>query len=104
MKVLLGVMMVSALSAQAPDALAQERRPLPDAIFGGVVQDRDVTVFFAYLREALNAAMEGREAVPPEELSRRAEAIGEEVKRRGAVAAHAMIDAIEASVRDRLPR
>ena len=103
-RVLFGVMMAFALSAQAPDALAQERRPLPDAIFGGIVQDRDVTVFFAYLREALSAAIEGREAAPPEELSQRAEAIGEEAKRRGAVAARALIDAIEASVRERLPR
>ena len=103
-RVLLGVMLAFALSAQAPDALAQERRALPDAVFGGIVQDRDVTVFFEYLREALNAAIEGREAAPPDELAQRAEAMGEEMKRRGAVAARALIDAIEASVRQRLPR
>ena len=103
-RVLLGVMVAFALSAQVPDALAQERRPLPDALFGGIVQDRDVTVFFDYLREALNAAIEGREAAPPEELAQRAEVMGEEMKKRGAVAARALIDAIEASVRQRLPR
>ena len=103
-RILVGAIVAFALSAQAPDAYAQERRPLPDALFGGIVQERDVTVFFDYLRESLNAAIEGREAAPPDELAQRAEAIGEEVKRRGAVAARALIDAIEASVRDRLPR
>ena len=68
-RILVGAIVAFALSAQAPDALAQERRPLPDALFGGIVQDRDVTVFFDYLREALNAAMEGREAAPPDELA-----------------------------------
>ena len=103
-RILFGALVAFALSAQAPEALAQERRPLPDPLFGGIVQDRDVTVFFDYLREALNAAIEGREAPPPYELEQRAEVMGEEMKRRGAVAARALIDAIEASVRDRLPR
>ena len=103
-RVLVGALVTFVLSAQAPGALAQERRPLPDAVFGGIVQDRDVTVFFDYLREALNAAIEGREPAPPDELQQRAEAMGEEMKRRGAVAARALIDAIEASVRQRLPR
>ena len=98
------IMIAVFLSALCASAFAQERRAPVDPLFGGIVQDRDVTVFFDYLREALNAAVEGREAVPPEELTRRAEEMGEEMKRRGAVAARVLIDAIEASVRERLPR
>ena len=104
MKRILGVVLVGFALSQSAGALAQERRAPMDPLFGGIVQDRDVTVFFDYLREALNAAVEGREAVPPEELTRRAEEMGEEMKRRGAVAARVLIDAIEASVRERLPR
>ncbi|HZN24637.1 MAG TPA: hypothetical protein VFB75_10450 [Burkholderiales bacterium] len=82
-------------------AYAQEsRRPSSDSFLGGIVQERDVGLVFDYLRDALNAAMEGRDAPSPDELTRRAEAIGDEVKRRGAAAARAAIDAIEQSVRE----
>jgi hypothetical protein len=74
--------------------------PAGSALFGGIVQEKDVGLFFDYLRNALQAAVDGREAQPPEELVQRAEAIGEEVKRRGAAAARAVIDAIEQSVRE----
>ena len=68
-------------------SLAQERRRAARSLLGGIVQERDVDLVFGYLREALNAAIEGREAAPPDELAQRAEAMGEEMKRRGAVAA-----------------
>jgi hypothetical protein len=66
----------------------------------GLVQEQDVGVVFGYLREAFDAAVEGREPPPPEALTRRAEAIGEEAKRRGAIAGRAVLDAIERSIRD----
>ena len=82
-------------SAHAEDSF----RLSPEALFGGIVQESDVTLVFGYLREALGAAVEGREAPPPEELTQRAEAIGGEMKRRGAAAGRAIIDVIEATVR-----
>jgi hypothetical protein len=91
---LFGVALCS--SAYAQDA----RRPPANALLGGIVQERDVDLVFDYLRDALKAGMEGREATPPDELTQRAEAIGDELKRRGAAAARAAIDAIEQTVRD----
>ena len=82
--------------SQQPDRLAE-------MLFGGVVRDRDVSLVFDYLREALQAAMQGREARPPDELAHRTEVIGEEVRRRGALAAEALLDHIEARLRDRVP-
>ena len=76
------------------------RSAFPGALLGGIVQERDVGLVFDYLRQALQAAVDGREAPPPEELVQRAEAIGDEMKRRGAAAARAVIDAIEQSVRE----
>jgi hypothetical protein len=77
------------------------RPPSMDALLGGIVQERDVGLVFDYLRDALRAAVDGREAPqPPDELTRRGEAIGDEMKRRGASAAQAVLDAIEKSVRE----
>jgi hypothetical protein len=71
-----------------------------EAHFGGIVEERDVGLVFDYLRDAVSAALEGRDAPPPDALRQRAEAIGEEMKRRGAAAARAVLDAIEQSVRE----
>ena len=93
-----GLLLALCASAYAHD----ERRAPPAAILGGIVQERDVDLVFDYLREALDAAVEGREAPPPDEIARRAGAIGEEMKRRGAAAARVFIDVIEKSVREGL--
>jgi hypothetical protein len=74
-----------------------ERRPA--ALLEAIVQERDLGLVFDYLREALGAALEGREAPPPYHLRQRADEIGEDMKRRGAAAARGVIDAIEESVR-----
>ena|SRR5688572_21609287 len=79
-----------------------ERRSPPASILGGVVQERDVGLVFDYLREALDAAIEGRETPPAAAIEERANEIGKEMKRRGATAARVIIDAIEKSVRDGL--
>jgi hypothetical protein len=83
-------------SAHAEDS----RGPPPESLFGGIVQERDIALIFGYAREALSAAVEGREVAPPEELTQRAEAIGGEMKRRGFAAGRAILDAIESAVRD----
>jgi hypothetical protein len=70
------------------------------AIAQGLVQESDVGLVFDYLREAFDGALQGREVSPPEALARRAEAIAEEAKHRGALAGRALIDAIERSIRE----
>ena len=75
---------------------------LPGNLLGGIIQERDATLVFDYLREALKAGVQGREVQPPEELTQRAQAIGEELKERGATAARAAIDAMEDAVRESL--
>ena len=72
------------------------------AVLGGVVQEKDIALLFDYLRDAVGAASEGRAVVPPEALTRRAQEIGDEMKRHGAAAARALIDAMESSVREGL--
>ena len=73
---------------------------IAESFLRGLVQERDIGLVFDYLRESLDAAAEGREVPPPERLRQRAEAIGSEAKRRGAVAGHAVLDVIEQSVRE----
>ena len=62
--------------------------------------ESDVALVFSYLREAIAAAVVGREARPPEALEQRAAAIGEELKRRGVLAGQALIDEIERRLRE----
>ena len=99
-RLVLAAALALALSTPAHARDSSKSAPPLEGVFAGIVQERDVALFFDYLRDALRAAVEGREARPPEELTRRAEAIGEEVKQRGAAAAEAAIDAIERSVRE----
>ena len=100
-RLVLAVLVGFALSAVAYARDPAERAPrLGPDLLGGIVQESDVDLVFDYLRDALRAAMDGRDAQPPDELVRRAEAIGDEMKRRGAAAAQAVLDAIERSVRD----
>ena len=66
----------------------------------GLVHERDVALVFDYLREALDAAADGRDPPAADRILERGEAIGVEAKRRGVVAGRAVLDAIEQSVRD----
>jgi hypothetical protein len=66
----------------------------------GLVQEEDIGLVFGYLREALSAAAEGRDAPVPDTLARRAEAIGERAKQRAVVAGRVLLDVLEASVRE----
>ena len=88
----------------APVHAASPLDGLPPAAdyFAGVVQEQDVGLFFSYLREALSAAVAGREPPPAEPLIERADVIGNELARRGAMVGLAALDAIERAVRENL--
>ena len=88
------------LAALSASVQAHDERPAPGALFGGVVEERDVGLVFDYLREALDAAVEGREPPAADEIARRTEAIGEDLARRGAAAARVFVDVIEKHVRE----
>ena len=75
-----------------------------EPFIGGVVKESDVTLLFDYLRDAMSAAFQGREAAPPEALARRAEEIAVEARRHGEIAARAALDAIEHDLREAMRR
>ena len=74
----------------------------PQALFKGMVREADVSLLFAYLRSALIAASQGKHVPPPEELNRRAQALGDELKLRGTLAGLLVLGAIEHSARQAL--
>ena len=62
----------------------------------GLVREQDVSLLFDYLRSALAAAIEGREAPPvPAELTGRVETLGQALKAQGALAALALLATLE---------
>lgn len=86
----------------SPAALAGDsgdREPLsrfePQVLFQGLIQESDVSLFFDYLRSAMAAAIAGREAPAADELQKRAEALGNELKMRGALAAWLLLSVFE---------
>ncbi|OGA22801.1 MAG: hypothetical protein A3I02_06755 [Betaproteobacteria bacterium RIFCSPLOWO2_02_FULL_67_26] len=92
-----------AMPAQAgdrPDPFAQLDSLLnPKVLLQGVVREEDVALLFAHLRAALLAASEEREAPLPDELNRRAEAIGAELRMRGTLTGLLFLTAFEAAAR-----
>jgi hypothetical protein len=72
----------------------------PRELFADIVQDEDVALIKRYLREALGAAMVGREPPAAGPLIERADAIRRELQKRGLIAGHAVLDAIERALRD----
>jgi hypothetical protein len=94
---------VPAHAGEKPDPFAQVESLLaPGVLFQGVVREEDISLVFAHLRAALTAAYAGREASPPEELNRRAEAIAGELKARGTLAGLLLLNAFEAAARQAL--
>lgn len=93
-----------ALSSPALADDGKDQDPLsrlePQALLQGMIREGDVSLLFAYLRSAMLAAVEGREAPAPEELQKRAEKLGDELKLRGALAAWALLNALEASANE----
>jgi hypothetical protein len=98
----LGAALAAPAMAGPGDAL-KEVEPLlaPQALLSGVVTEQDVTLLFAHLRASMLAAAEGREAPPlPEDLNRRIEAAGEEMRARGTILGLALSFAMERAARD----
>ncbi|HUP93665.1 MAG TPA: hypothetical protein VM164_02070 [Burkholderiales bacterium] len=93
---------VIALVAPAHATSPLDGLPPAADYFAGVVQEQDVSLVFSYLREALSAAVTGREPPPAEPLIERADAIGNELAKRGASVGRAVLDAIERAVRENL--
>jgi hypothetical protein len=90
--------------AQAGDRIplsAVEPGPDPRVLFGGIISEDDVGLLFAHLRTAMIAAAEGREPPPlPEELAKRLEAAGGELRLRSLLAGMALTRFVERAVRD----
>jgi hypothetical protein len=85
---------------QKSDSFAQIESLLnPKFLLQGVIRDEDVALLFAHLRAALLASYEGREAPPPDALNQRAEAIGNELRARGALAGLLLLMAFEAAAK-----
>lgn len=62
----------------------------------GAIRESDVALLLDYLRAAMLAAAEGREVPPPpEELQKRAERLGNELKARGTLSALLILSALE---------
>lgn len=81
----------------APDLDAVlEQMMTPEAWLGGRVTEADVELLFAYLKASLFAASQGRELPVPDELRRRAEAIGRELQRHGMMTSLLLLQALEA--------
>jgi hypothetical protein len=68
----------------------------PQAWLGGRVTESDVELLFAYLKASLAAASRGHEVPVPEELNRRAEAIGRELQTHGMLTGLLLLHALEA--------
>ena len=101
----LGLAAALAATCATPARADHDTGPaLAEELFNGLVQERDVSLVFSFLREAWRASLQGREARPPYELEQRGNALAEELKRRGATIGERMIDAIEKSVREELRR
>jgi hypothetical protein len=94
---MIGIALIApAHAAELDDAFAG----VAESFMRGLVQERDVGLVFDYLREALDAAAEGREPPAADRLAQRAGEIGVEAKRRGVIAGHAVLDAIERAARE----
>lgn len=92
-----------ACAQEKPDPVVRIEQLLdPKVLLQGVVREEDVSLLFAHLRAALLASYQGRDAPAPEELNRRMEAIGAELKSRGALAGLLMLTVFEAAARQAL--
>ena len=83
------------------EALAQALSP--EAWLGGRISEADVDLLFAYLRASLIASTQGQEVPVPEELKRRAEALGHELRVHGLLTGLLLLQALEARAREALP-
>lgn len=97
----MGMVLSASLSAAEPEVRQQpELRLDPQLLLGGIVTENDVSLLFAHLRASLLAAAENREAPQSEELARRLEVMGAELRLRGIIAGLALSHAAERAARD----
>ena len=101
--VLMLALAAPACAQERPDPFARVEQLLdPKVLLQGVVREEDVSLLFAHLKAALFASYLGRDAPAPEELNRRMEAIGGELKSRGVLAGLLLLTAFEAAARQAL--
>lgn len=85
-----------------------EQMMTPQAWLGGRVTESDVELLFSYLKASFAAASQGRELPVPDELGRRAEAIGREFQAHGMLTGLLLLHVLEARtkqlVRETQPR
>jgi hypothetical protein len=98
---ILGLAVALPAHAAEQDAAAEyeallEQMMTPQAWLGGRVTESDVELLFAYLKASLAAASQGREVPVPEELKRRAEAIGRGFQNHGMFTGLLLLHALEA--------
>ncbi|MGA0115572.1 MAG: hypothetical protein ACO3IW_08495 [Burkholderiales bacterium] len=96
----LGMALSAPLSAAEPEVRPLEPRLDPQLLLGGIVTEKDVGLLFAHLRASLLAAAENREPPQSEELARRLEVMGAELRLRGIIAGLALSHAAERAARD----
>ena len=105
---------VMALAAALPVRAADERAVTdpeaaleqlltPEAWLGGRITEADVDLLFAYLRASLLASTFGHEVPVPEELKRRAETLGRELRAHGILTGLLLLQALEARAKQALP-
>ncbi len=77
-----------------------EQMMTPQAWLGGRINESDVELMFAYLKASLVASSQGREVPVPEELSRRAEAIGRDFQTHGMLTGLLLLHVLEARAKE----
>ena len=88
--------LAAAVPAAADDAGDAPASTATEQILRGLVRERDVSLLFELVRESLIAGIQGREPPPvPDELTGRAEVLGRALKAQGALAALALLAALE---------
>jgi hypothetical protein len=91
----------------APASAGERTQPLPQIestldprlLLQGVVREEDLALLFAHLRAALLASYQGREGPSAEDLNRRMEVIGSELRARGMIAGMLLLATLEAAAR-----
>jgi hypothetical protein len=82
---------------------ALEQMLTPEAWLGGRITEADVELLFAYLKASLLASTHGQEVPVPEELKRRAESLGRELRAHGVLVGLLLLQALEARAKQALP-
>ncbi len=103
----LGVALIAPTQAERNDPFAEfdarlEQLLPPEAWLKGKVSEADVSLLFAYLKATLLAASQGKQLPVPDEINRRAEALGRELKLQGVLTGLLLLDALESGARQAL--